>query len=76
MRSETSPSACCNPVTSQQFTGTIGVPLPSTWMKCIDDEGREVPDGEVGELACRGPYTLRGYFGVPDYNALVRVVRL
>ena len=35
----------------------------------IDDEGRVVPDGEVGELACRGPYTLRGYYGVPEYNA-------
>jgi 2,3-dihydroxybenzoate-AMP ligase len=35
----------------------------------LDDEGREVQDGEVGEFTVRGPYTLRGYYGVPDYNA-------
>ncbi|NJN39657.1 MAG: (2,3-dihydroxybenzoyl)adenylate synthase [Gammaproteobacteria bacterium] len=49
---------------------TCGRPIcPDDEVKLIDEEGREVPEGEVGELACRGPYTLRGYFGVPEYNA-------
>ena len=49
---------------------TCGRPVcPDDEVRLIDDEGREVPDGEVGELACRGPYTLQGYFGVPEYNA-------
>jgi 2,3-dihydroxybenzoate-AMP ligase len=49
---------------------TCGRPVcPDDELKLIDDDGQEVPDGEVGELACRGPYTLRGYFGVPEYNA-------
>jgi 2,3-dihydroxybenzoate-AMP ligase len=49
---------------------TCGRPVsPDDEVRLIDDDGREVPRGEVGELSCRGPYTLRGYFGVPEYNA-------
>jgi 2,3-dihydroxybenzoate-AMP ligase len=49
---------------------TCGRPIcPDDEVKLLDDEGREVPDGQIGELTCRGPYTLRGYFGVPEYNA-------
>lgn len=49
---------------------TCGRPVcPDDEVRLIDEEGREVTDGEVGELACRGPYTLRGYYGVPEYNA-------
>jgi len=49
---------------------TCGRPIsPDDEVKLVDDEGREVAQGDVGELTCRGPYTLRGYFGVPEYNA-------
>ncbi len=49
---------------------TCGRPIcPDDEVKLVDDEGREVSDGAVGELTCRGPYTLRGYYGVPEYNA-------
>jgi 2,3-dihydroxybenzoate---[aryl-carrier protein] ligase len=49
---------------------TCGRPLsPDDEVRLVDDEGREVALGEVGELSCRGPYTLRGYYGVPEYNA-------
>jgi 2,3-dihydroxybenzoate-AMP ligase len=50
--------------------GTVGRPVsPDDEVRLLDDDGRDVAVGEVGELCCRGPYTLRGYFGVPDYNA-------
>ncbi len=51
---------------------TVGRPVsPDDEVKLVDEEGREVPEGEVGELACRGPYTLRGYYRAPEYNARV-----
>jgi 2,3-dihydroxybenzoate-AMP ligase len=49
---------------------TCGRPIcPDDEVKLLDDEDSEVPEGEVGELTCRGPYTLLGYYGVPEYNA-------
>jgi 2,3-dihydroxybenzoate-AMP ligase len=49
---------------------TVGRPVsPDDEVRLTDEEGREVPEGEVGELTVRGPYTLRGYYRVPDYNA-------
>jgi len=69
--SETSPSASCNPVTATGFTGTIGVPLPSTWMKIVDDEGNDVPQGQTGEIAIQGPQVMAGYWQRPDETAKV-----
>ena len=67
--SETSPSASCNPTTSKAFTGTIGVPLPSTWMVLLDDDGNVVPPGERGEIAIKGPQVMAGYWQRPDETA-------
>ena len=69
--SETSPAASSNPVTSKVFTGSIGVPLPSTDMKIIDDDGNEVPVGTPGEIAIRGPQVMAGYWQRPDETARV-----
>ncbi|MES2184711.1 MAG: long-chain-fatty-acid--CoA ligase [Pseudomonadota bacterium] len=67
--SETSPSVSCNPTTSKAYTGTIGMPIPSTEMKLIDDEGQEVAMGERGEIAIRGPQVMAGYWQRPDETA-------
>jgi len=69
--SETSPSVTCNPTTSLTYTGTIGVPLPSTEVKLLDDDGHEVPLGATGELAVRGPQVMAGYWQRPDETAKV-----
>ena len=69
--SETSPSASCNPVTAKEYTGSIGMPLPGTDMKLLDDDGREVPLGQAGEIAIKGPQVMAGYWQRPDETAKV-----
>ena len=69
--SETSPSATCNPTDSKAFSGTIGLPLPGTYLKCLDDDGVEVPLGQPGEIAIKGPQVMAGYWQRPDETAKV-----
>jgi len=70
--SETSPSACCNVPTNTSFTGTIGVPIPSTWMKLIDDVGNDITQvGQAGEIVIKGPQVMAGYWQRPDETARV-----
>jgi len=69
--SETSPSASCNPVDSTKFTGTIGLPMPGTDLKLLDDDGNEVPAGTPGEIAIKGPQVMAGYWQRPDETAKV-----
>ena len=60
--SETSPVASCNTPLAQEFTGSIGLPLPDTEMCIRDEEGRELPTGQVGEIYIRGPQVMSGYW--------------
>ncbi|WP_313082739.1 long-chain-fatty-acid--CoA ligase [Pulveribacter sp.] len=70
--SETSPSASCNPVTATEFSGTIGLPLPNTFMRILDDEGRDISaSGLPGEIAILGPQVMAGYWQRPDETAKV-----
>jgi long-chain acyl-CoA synthetase len=69
--SETSPVLTCNPAGSTEYTGTIGLPLPSTEISIRDEEGREVPLGEPGEICARGPQVMPGYWQRPDETAKV-----
>ena len=69
--SETSPVATANKVSGTEFTGTIGLPLPSTDISIRDDDGNELPSGEVGEICIRGPQVMAGYWQRPDETAKV-----
>ncbi len=69
--SETSPSATCNPTDSNAYSGTIGLPLPSTEIAIRDDDGNDLPLGEAGEICIRGPQVMAGYWNRPDETAKV-----
>ena len=67
--SETSPSASCNPTDSQEYSGSIGLPIPGTYFKCLDDDGVEVSLGQPGEIAIKGPQVMAGYWQRPEETA-------
>ena len=69
--SETSPVATANPSDATEFTGTIGLPIPSTEIAILDDAGKHLPVGEVGEIAIRGPQVMVGYWQRPEETAQV-----
>lgn len=68
---ESSPVVCVNPIDGTDKIGTIGLPVPSTDVKLIDDNGKEVATGEQGELCCKGPQVMQGYWQRPDETAKV-----
>lgn len=68
---ETSPVACCNPIDGTDKVGTIGFPFPSTNIKLVDDQGKEVAAGEMGELCVKGPQVMLGYWQRPEETAKV-----
>ncbi len=67
--SETVAMGTNNPVTSKEFTGTIGLPLPSIEIHIKDEAGNTLPQGESGEICIRGPNVMTGYYNQPDENA-------
>jgi long-chain acyl-CoA synthetase len=69
--SETSPVATSNRCDMTEFTGSIGLPVPSTDIAILDDDGQPVPIGERGEIAIRGPQVMAGYWNRPDETAKV-----
>jgi long-chain acyl-CoA synthetase len=69
--SETSPTLTCNTTTDPEFNGTIGIPVPSTWISIRDDDGNEMPLGQPGEICAKGPQVMSGYWNRPEETAKV-----
>jgi long-chain acyl-CoA synthetase len=69
--SETSAAVTCNPSDSDAYSGTIGLPMPNVEIRLLDDDGHDVPLGQPGEIAIRGPQVMSGYWQRPDETAKV-----
>ncbi len=67
--SETSPILTLNPMTATSFSGTVGLPFPSTDIKLLDADDMEVPLGQPGEICAKGPQVMQGYWQKPEANA-------
>ena len=68
---ETSPCACMNPLHFDDYTGSVGVPMPSTECRVVDDAGNALPVDTPGEICIRGPQVMRGYWNRPEETAAV-----
>ncbi|EPR70805.1 long-chain-fatty-acid--CoA ligase [Cyclobacterium qasimii] len=66
---ETSPVVSCNPIDGTERLGTIGIPLPNTDVKIVDDAGNDLALGERGELCVKGPQVMPGYWERPEETA-------
>lgn len=64
--SETSPTLAVNPIKGENRIGTIGIPMPSTEIRIVDEQGNPVPPGQPGELVARGPQVFKGYWNRPE----------
>ncbi|MDR0807469.1 MAG: long-chain-fatty-acid--CoA ligase FadD [Enterobacteriaceae bacterium] len=63
---ECSPMVAANPYDLQQYSGSIGLPFPSTDIRLVNDQGEDVPAGEAGELWIKGPQVMKGYWNRPE----------
>ncbi|SFW63297.1 AMP-binding protein [Luteibacter sp. UNCMF366Tsu5.1] len=68
---ETSPAACINPLDLKEYNGSIGLPIPSTYVQIRAEDGTVLPVGEAGELCIKGPQVMKGYWGQPEETAKV-----
>lgn len=68
---EASPGVCANPLNINEYNGTIGLPISNTDIEIRDNEGKQVPPGEIGELCIKGPQIMQGYWQHPEETAAV-----